>query len=105
LAIISGVLYTHFPDTNHILEICVQILFYLTPIMYKEETFESRGRIIAVVEWNPLTSILALMRTPILNGTAPALHNVWISVVFVAVLATVAVILLRRVERNLIFWI
>jgi lipopolysaccharide transport system permease protein len=105
LAILGGVMYTHFPDTNNIIEITLQILYYLTPVMYNPASLESRGRLKLLVEWNPLTSILALVRTPILEGTPPALHHIEISLVFLVVVAAAAAFLMRKMERTLIFWI
>ncbi len=106
MAIISGVAYTHFPDTSQILEISLQILFYITPILYKPNEFATRsGKLAFLVEWNPFTSVLALIRTPILEGTIPATRHIAISFLFLAVLATVAVVLLRKLERTLVFWI
>jgi lipopolysaccharide transport system permease protein len=105
LAIVSGVMYTHFPDTSHLLEILLQILFYVTPILYRPDTIAERSRLALLVEWNPITSLLALIRVPVLEGTAPALHHVQVSLLFTAVVATIAVWLLRRLERTLIFWI
>ena len=104
-AIISGVMHTYFPDTHHLLEISLQILFYLTPILYKPESVQSRVRFFALVEWNPITSILALIRTPLLDGTAPANHHILVSLVLVSLLGVIAVSLLRKLERNMIFWI
>lgn len=105
LAIVSGVLYTHFPDTRHLLEVALQILFYVTPILYRPENMPGRSRITLMLEWNPMTSILALVRTPILDGTAPALEHVQVSLVFVTVVALMAITLLRKLERTMVFWI
>lgn len=105
LAILSGIMHTHFPDTNHLLEISLQILFYMTPILYQPSSIQNRTKMIMVIEWNPLTSVLALIRTPILEGTAPAMHHVLISLLFLAVLASLGLVLLRKLERTLIFWI
>jgi lipopolysaccharide transport system permease protein len=106
MAIISGVACTHFPDTGHMLGIGLQILFYVTPILYKPNEFATRGGKLAfLVEWNPLTSVLALIRTPILEGTFPAMRHIAISLLFLAVLGTVAIVLLRKLERTLVFWI
>ncbi len=105
LAILSGIMHTHFPDTHHLLEIGLQILFYMTPILYQPSTIQTRARMLMVVEWNPLTSVLALVRTPILEGTAPELHHIVVSLIFLAVVASAAILLLRKLERSLIFWI
>jgi lipopolysaccharide transport system permease protein len=105
LAVVSGVLYTHFPDTNHMLEIGLQILFYVTPIMYRTESIAGRQRLTALVELNPFTSLLELMRTPILEGTAPAMHHILISLLILVIVGSTALLLLRKLERTLVFWI
>jgi len=105
LAILSGVMYTHFPDTRHLLEVALQILFFITPILYRPESMAGRTRLMLLFEWNPLTSILALTRAPILDGTAPTMQQVQMSLVFVVMVAVLAMVLLRKLERNLIFWI
>ena len=66
------------------LELCLQILFYVTPILYLPKTLGDRGRMMLLIEWNPLTSVLALVRTPILDGAAPALHHIQFSLLFLA---------------------
>ncbi len=106
LAILSGAAYTHFPDTNHLLEIGLQILFYATPILYNAESFaQHRTRLAFVLEWNPLTSIIALVRVPIVDGTLPTMHQYAVSLTFLVVVAALATFLLRKIERTLVFWI
>jgi ABC-type polysaccharide/polyol phosphate export permease len=105
LAIVSGVMYTHFPDIRHMLDVALQILFYVTPILYRPEMMSGRSRILFALEWNPLTAILALIRTPILDGTPPSAFHIGMALVFVTLLTTLAVVLLRKLERTLIFWI
>jgi lipopolysaccharide transport system permease protein len=106
LAILSGVIYTHFPDTTQILEIGLQILFYVTPIIHNREIVARRNYKLAIlVDWNPLTALLALIRTPILEGTLPDTGDILMSFSFLAVVGFLAVVLLRKLERTLIFWI
>ncbi len=105
LAILSGVLHTHFPDTHNLLEIGLQILFYLTPILYRPESLGDRARLARMLEWNPLTSVLALFRSPILDGTPPAMHQVLVSLAFVSLVGVLAVALLRKLEETLVFWL
>jgi lipopolysaccharide transport system permease protein len=105
LAILSGITQTHFPDTQHILEIVLQFMFYLTPIVYRIESLENRTRLSWLVELNPMTSILAMFRTPIMEGTPPSIHHVSISMLVLFGAGISAVLLLRKMERNLIFWI
>jgi lipopolysaccharide transport system permease protein len=105
LAIVSGVLYTHFPDTTNLQEIGLQILFYITPIMYKPESILGRHRLTALIEFNPFTSLLAIVRTPVLEDTAPSMYHILFSVFVLVIVGSTALILLRKLERTLIFWI
>ncbi len=105
LAILSGIAQTHFPDTQHILEIGLQFMFYLTPIVYRVESLESRTGLTWLVNMNPMTSILALFRTPIMEGTPASMQHVSISVLVLSVVGIAAVWMLRKLERNLVFWI
>jgi lipopolysaccharide transport system permease protein len=105
LAILSGIMNTHFPDTKHVLEIGLQFLFYLTPIVYKGETLQGRTHLAWLVDCNPVTSILALFRAPIIEGAAPPVQHVAVSVGVLIIAGVLAVVLLRKLERTLVFWI
>jgi lipopolysaccharide transport system permease protein len=105
LAILSGITQTHFPDTQHILEIGLQFMFYLTPIVYKVESLQNRTHLAWMVDLNPMTSILALFRTPIMEGAPPSIYHIGVSVATLVVAGVSSVLLLRKLERNLIFWI
>ena len=105
LAIIAGVSQTYFPDTSHLLEIGMQILFYLTPVMYRTDAFAGRGRLTAVLNWNPFYSVLELFRKPLLDGELPSLFNLGMSLGITVVAGAIAWFLLRRLERTLVFWL
>jgi ABC-type polysaccharide/polyol phosphate export permease len=102
LATISGVLNAKFQDTKYIVEIGLQILFYVTPIVYKPE-LAGAGSVAALVEWNPLTSVLALVRTPLIDGALPDTWHVAISAAFLAAVGGLAGLLLYKLEGTLIF--
>lgn len=105
LAIISGVAQTHFPDTAHLLEILIQIVFYLTPIMYSATDFPNRNRFSTVLALNPVQSLLEMIRQPLLHGQMPTAFNIGMSVACAVVAGVTAVLLLRRLERSLVFWL
>lgn len=104
LAIISGVAQTHFPDSSHLLEITLQIMFYLSPIMYDPSDFKDRS-FATVLSLNPVTSILELFRKPLLHGELPSLFAISMSVGFTLGAALLAWFLLRRLERTLVYWL
>ena len=106
LAIIGGFAYAHFPDTNHLLEIGLQIFFYATPIMIRASSFPAaRGRVFLVWDWNPCTYLIAMIRVPITEGVLPSMQTYAISLGFLAVVAMIAFFLLRKLERTLVFWV
>jgi ABC-type polysaccharide/polyol phosphate export permease len=105
LALLSGILHTHFPDTQHVLELGLQFLFYLTPIVYKVESLHDRTHLGWVVDCNPMTSLLVLFRAPVLDGRPPDVLAISVSVGFLLIAGVLAIALLRKLERNLVFWI
>lgn len=105
LAILCGVLHTHFPDTQNLLEIVLQILFYLTPVLYPPQALVNRGRLSWLVDWNPLTSVLDLIRSPILLGSLPTMKQFQMALLLLLATGALAAVCLRKLERNLVFWV
>jgi ABC-type polysaccharide/polyol phosphate export permease len=104
-AAIFGALQTHFPDTQHVIEIGLQGLFYLTPVLYRPDFLQSNRFLSRVIYYNPFTSILELIRRPLLQGSLAGL-SCWLVVLgFVAVIGLTAFLTLRKVQRELVFWI
>jgi lipopolysaccharide transport system permease protein len=104
LALCAGTLNALFHDTQHILEIILQIMFYLTPIIYKPEILIHRGLGWAV-QLNPFAVLLDLIRQPLLDGGLPAMETVRSSVLIVAATVAIAAALLRWCERRLVFFL
>lgn len=105
LAIICGITHTYFPDTQHFLEIMLQVLYYLTPIMYRADSFQDRANLARFVKYNPLTSVLEMIRRPLLDGEYPEPFHFAMAFGFVACVGVVAWIVLRKGERSLVFWV
>src|SRR5260370_13845222 len=62
LATVFVIMHTHFPDTQHLLELVLQALFSLTPLMYPADYFADHSRLHLLITWNPFTSVLQLIR-------------------------------------------
>ncbi len=105
VATVCGISQTHFPDTCYMLELLLQFMFYLTPIIYRPHTLQSQPGLSWVVDCNPMWSLMELIRQPVLYGELPPLYNVVVSVVFVAGMVGLALWCLRKLERTLVFWI
>jgi lipopolysaccharide transport system permease protein len=103
LAALFGLSNVNFRDTQHITEVGFQALFYLTPVIYPPEMLLQRQKLGALMQLNPLASLLELLRKPILYNEVPSLHQYLVGMLVVAVTVVGAALVLRSQERRLIF--
>lgn len=104
LAVLSGFAHVMFADMKHLLDIGLQILFYATPIFVPPDEMKRRG-LAWLVDYNPAAVWLDMIRQPVLNGNFP---TVWAwSVTFgsTALAFGLAVLMLVRLQRKLIFYL
>jgi ABC-type polysaccharide/polyol phosphate export permease len=104
LAICMGVLNVVFQDTQHITEIVLQILFYVTPVMYSADRLHARCPA-WLINLNPLGAYLDLIRVPILNGRFPPAGSLAIAMVITTLAAAAAALTLRRFEGRIILYL
>jgi ABC-type polysaccharide/polyol phosphate export permease len=102
LAVLGGFMTVHFPDTQHLLDVFLQILFYATPILYKPDMLVERG-LGPLVRFNPLARLLSLLRDPIIDGSVPSMWTYFLATTVVAILLSAAAVTLTRLQRQLIF--
>jgi lipopolysaccharide transport system permease protein len=67
VATILALINVYFHDTQHLLEVGAQILFYMTPIIYKPDVLINKG-LGWMVALNPVNTFLQLIRDPLVNG-------------------------------------
>jgi lipopolysaccharide transport system permease protein len=105
LAICTGVANVMFQDSQHLIEVLMQIMFYVTPIMYKPEMLLQRRVMAWFVRLNPLAAILELIRKPLLEGQLPSAWAIGMGTLSAVLAAGVATIALRRYEKRMIFYL
>jgi ABC-type polysaccharide/polyol phosphate export permease len=105
VAILGSIAQSHFPDTAHLLEVALQFLFYLTPVVYPPAYIDGRGRLGMILKLNPFTYLLDLVRVPMINGTLPPLISIQVALSFVSVVGLLAWVMMRKNERTLVFWV
>ena len=104
LAVMAGFSHVRFSDIKHLLDIGLQILFYATPIFVPPDEMKKRG-LAWLIDYNPATIMLDLIRQPVLNGNFPTLRA-WTCVGAITATAfVVAVLMLVRLQRRLIFYL
>lgn len=103
LALALAMLATRYRDVPQILSAFVQVLFYLTPIVWLPESLPEQARAV-ILTFNPFYHMIQIMRQPLL-GQAPTLQE-WsiaggLAVAFIVIGAAAYV----RFRHRLAFWL
>jgi ABC-type polysaccharide/polyol phosphate export permease len=101
-ATIAAFVNVYFHDTQHLLEVGAQILFFLTPIMYNRKLLDDKG-LGWVVDANPVSWLLELTRTPLLTGWTPTVQMYAAGAGFTLILAALAVGTTAWLQKRVIF--
>jgi lipopolysaccharide transport system permease protein len=102
LSVLSAFATVHFHDIQHLLEVSLHIMFFLTPIMYPIKLLRDKN-FYWLTDGNPVVNFFELIREPLLSGIPPdpALY-VRASVIVLCLMVT-AVSTVSIFERKLIF--
>jgi ABC-type polysaccharide/polyol phosphate export permease len=104
MALLFGIMNVLFQDTQHLLEVGLQIAFYCTPIMYPPKMLRERG-LGWVIEYNPVTPFLEMIRQPIIEGHVAPLSVFAMAALYALLAAAGAALLLAKFERKVIFYL
>jgi lipopolysaccharide transport system permease protein len=96
-----GMVSARFRDVPQIISSIVQIVFFVTPIMWKPELLQNRS---FVVEFNPFFHLIEVVRAPLL-GTIPSRNN-YIAVLLISVVnIAVSGAFFTRFRSRISYWI
>jgi lipopolysaccharide transport system permease protein len=104
LSVMSGFAHVRFADVKHLLEIGLQIMFYATPIFVPPDEMKRRG-LAWLIDYNPAAVLVDLIRQPVLNGNFPTLRAWGFAAAITVTAFTLAVWMLVRFQRRLIFYL
>lgn len=102
MATLAGLANTHFPDSQHLTDLGLQAWFYLTPIIYPPEILKSRG-LDWLIAYNPIASMLELIRQPVLHGELPTSTAVYTALTLTGSVFCIATLLLVILQRQLVY--
>jgi homopolymeric O-antigen transport system permease protein len=101
VGLVLAVLNTRFRDVSQMVETLLQIAVFATPIMWPVSALGER---MFVADINPIYHLIELVRAPLLGQTPEPLS--WIVALAVAAAGCLfAALLLRRVERRIVYWL
>lgn len=98
---ILGILAARFRDSVHMIASLTQLLFFLSPIMWKPEVLEERAW---VALYNPITHVINIVRLPLLGQGVPFLSWI-IAVGACAALLGLALFVFARMRTKIVYWI
>lgn len=102
LAVITGFAHAYFPDMQHFIEIGIQMLFYMTPIIYTPDLLRQRG-MGWLMDINPFASLVEVVRLPLLGRGIPDFSTYAVAIGLIATTTVLALLTLIRLERKVIF--
>jgi lipopolysaccharide transport system permease protein len=104
LAVCMGVANVMFQDSQHLIEVFMQALFYLTPILWHVDDMRNRG-LGWLVDLNPVAVLLELVRQPLLHGQFPSSTVAWSGALIGLLAVEIASLALLRFEKRMVFYL
>ncbi len=108
VTMLFGIIATRFRDVAPLLEALVQLLFYVTPIVWTTQTLKEQGGEVAqralLAEINPLYHYLEIVRAPMIDQPVAAYH--W-GIVGICTLIGLGITLLamRQMRFRVPYWV
>lgn len=105
LSTIAGYLGTKYRDYPQIMVLVMQMLYYLSPVFFKQEMFMASEFLRIMFVWNPVSRLLNLIRMPFVYMQFPT----WVDYLYVLILDIMLVLFTKAVnkknEKKLIFYL
>ena len=102
LVLTLGIVCARFRDVPPAILSIVQLLFLISPILWRPEEVPQNLQVIATL--NPLSHYLAIVRDPLLGMNAPPLA--WIVTAGITLIGwMIAAVLLRSYRTHVVYWV
>lgn len=102
MSVLFGFANVYFPDTQQIANVLLQILFYLTPVFYPPNLIRI-SFVQTFLRFNPLAALVSIVREPLVYNQFPTLENYLIAVGVTFFSFLLAIRILTKRERTIIF--
>jgi ABC-2 type transport system permease protein len=106
VALCFGILATRYRDISPLLFSLVQLLFYVTPIIWNDATLRQQGAgtWAKVIEFNPLLHYVDIVRAPLLGADQELRH--WVVVIVLTIVGwTVTAFAMRQYRSRVAYWV
>jgi lipopolysaccharide transport system permease protein len=103
IGLVFGMVAARFRDIPQIVASLLQVVFFITPILWTPDTLQSTHRV-ALISWNPFWHFLEILRAPWL-GHAPTALNWVVTLSLCAASWLVMLAFFRRFRSRISFWL
>ncbi|MBR1033815.1 lipopolysaccharide transport system permease protein [Bradyrhizobium japonicum] len=93
-----------FRDLPHALGLIMQAMWFVSPIYFEAKFFRDGG-LDVLIDYNPIYHLLEVVRAPLLRGEWPTSANFAVCGATIAISFALAVLIGRRSERKVIFYL
>jgi ABC-type polysaccharide/polyol phosphate export permease len=102
IGIFLSIMCARFRDVPQIVTSVMQVVFFITPVMYLPDQLARRG--FAVVRWNPFANLLEVVRDPLL-GSPPSAWALGSCAVMAIVGLAVVIPFAGRYAPRVVYWL
>jgi ABC-2 type transport system permease protein/lipopolysaccharide transport system permease protein len=89
-----------FRDFSYVVNILLQMLFFLTPILYQKSKL---GNVLSIAKINPIMHFIDLFRDPIYNGIFPSIETILFATFWCFFAYILSFILMNKCKQQIIF--
>ncbi|ACI52869.1 ABC-2 type transporter [Gluconacetobacter diazotrophicus PA1 5] len=97
-----GVICTRFRDLPQIVQSLMQLLMFVTPVMWPESSLAPQVR--AMMAYNPFTAIMHMATEPLL-GTVPSLQEYMVATLAFLLLMVGGLCIFARFRARIVYWL
>lgn len=91
-----------FRDAAHLASVAMQVLFYVTPVIFPAELLRHRG-LSPVIDLNPLYHLLQVVRVPLLVGEPADAFSYLVCAMLIGALMIFAALVVKVYRRRIVF--
>ena len=102
---ISAFTNAKYRDFPQMMSIILQTLWYLSPVFFQENMFQSNKYLLALFNLNPITHMLYLTRKPLLYNQLPSIEDYLFTIGSIIILALIAVLVNKKYGKKVIFYL
>ena len=92
-----------FRDVAHMASVGMQVLFYVTPVIFPADLLRRRRNLSYVIDLNPMYHLLEVVRRPLLTAAPADWRSYVVAVTVIVVLGGVAAAVIGFYQRRIVF--